>query len=362
MPTALIPVHEPDAWNAVLDKCRFQDIYHSPGYHSLASELGEGEPYLFSFSLDGEIAALPFLLRTLNGIDGIGPTDWTDATSVYGYPGPVTSMHEGNPTSGAFSKAFQKALLETLHDMRCISLFSRLNPLSPDTWLLSDAAEVDSSGITVAVDLTAPESVQLGEMSKGHRYDIRKAIREGVVVSEDESFQRIDEFVGIYYETMDRSNAGSYYYFPERYFQLAKSLLGKSVHLYFAETGDKTVAGSLFFECNGILQYHLSATPTEYLNYSGAKVIIDNVRRLGASEGKRWLHLGGGVSSKEADPLFRFKAGFSRKRLPFHVVRLISDRSAYDKAVEARNNAIAVTGRTAKPGSYFPAYRAQVNG
>jgi len=69
------------------------------------------------------------------------------------------------------------------------------------------------------------------------------------------------------------------------------------------------------------VQYHLSATPDGEVRSGGAKVILDEVTKWARERGSRWLHLGGGLGGSEDDPLFRFKAGFSKIRLPFKVAR-----------------------------------------
>jgi hypothetical protein len=81
---------------------------------------------------------------------------------------------------------------------------------------------------------------------------------------------------------------------------------------------------------------------------------IDFLRRWAKSRGNRVFHLGGGVGGSE-DSLFRFKAGFSQQRHPFHTWRMVADETVYRRLVkrwESRHGAEAdgLDG-------FFPAYR-----
>jgi len=345
------------AWKECLSRCGDFDVYHLPEYHLLAKSLGEGEPYLFFFEFDGDCAAFPFLLRPLSTVDGLESLEHNDATAVYGYPGVVTSVLQENLNSGGFKKQFQDGLKKALRGLSVVSLFTRTNPLLPTNWLFDGIAEVLPKSTSVAIDLQKSEVDQKKEITKGHKYDIRKALREGVVVEEDFDFKYIDDFVSIYNETMDRVGSTGYYYFPKDYYLNLKDSLGGNVKLFCAWLDGHIISSSMFFFSNGIVQYHLSGTITEHLRHNGAKVILDHVRTWAGECGYKWLNLGGGVGSSE-DSLFRFKAGFSKSRHTFEIVRMIVDPLEYDNAVRLRREWTDHTGLHPRETSFFPEYRA----
>ena len=75
-------------WMSVLHRSRQHDFHHLPQYHRVAESLGEGTAAFFVYSEDDHLIGLPLLLRPA---DPLGDSPWYDATSVYGYAGPVTS-------------------------------------------------------------------------------------------------------------------------------------------------------------------------------------------------------------------------------------------------------------------------------
>src|SRR5215210_2792555 len=114
-------------WSAVLERAVQHDFYHLPAYHAMAEQRGEGEARLFVQEEGGYTIALPLLLRPLSGIAGaaVGTERWRDATSVYGYAGPLAS-HARVPEQIAGN--FQSALKDALIEQGVVTAFSRLHP------------------------------------------------------------------------------------------------------------------------------------------------------------------------------------------------------------------------------------------
>jgi len=304
VPYNLIPISNTGQWQEVLDTIGQYDVYHTPEYQRIAQENGEGAPWLFWFRENETNIALPMLICENRVI------------SVYGYPGIIS-----NGINGYIPDDFSISFLDCMQKRQINSLEIRQNPLIPTSQYLLDMAKIDLIGFTVAINLTLSNQDQLKDMTKGHRYDIRKAEESGIRVWEDAGFRRMYDFVQAYNHTMLRCGASEYYYFPELYYTNLVTRLGKYTKLFFATQGKTVVSAALFFVCNDIIQYHLSGTWSEHMHFNGAKAIVDHVRRWGKDNGYKWLHMGGGLGASEDSPLFRFKAGFSKTRLPFEIIK-----------------------------------------
>jgi len=357
MPTFhLIPAQNITAWMEVLERCGEFDTYHLPEYHLLANEQKEGDPVLFYFESGEHCAALPFLIREVSTVPGLESYTYHDATSVYGYPGIVSSVNKNDIAASVYKEEFQKALHAVFEELGIVTFFSRLNPLIPGSWLFEPMGDVVTLSSTVAINLRQPESEIRKGITKGHLYDIRKARKQNIRVSEDKDIAYLDDFIRMYNETMKHRDAAAYYYFPKSYYIRCKELFPDAIKLYIAEKNGELLSASFFLLTNNIIQYHLSGTPRKYLKYAGAKLIIDEVRRWGMDHGFTWLHLGGGVGSKE-NPLFRFKAGFSKLRLPFEVVRLVAKPDIYARLIEKRSEWVRINGGKEQADVFFPLYR-----
>lgn len=338
---------EPERWNAYVDAAD-HDIYHTADYHALAEFNGEGSARLLVAGSPDQFIALPVLLRKVPPIGG--PNDLLDATSVYGYPGPMACR----PTSELISR-FRDGVQEWLLRHRVVSLFSRLNPLMDQSGLLAGIGELAEAGSTVSIDLTNGVEHQEALFRKNHRRDLRRLDQSGVETIHDQDWAYFEAWQATYRSTMDRVGAADYYQFGRDYFERLRALLGGRVHLFVAHHEGKLLGGGLFFREGGRIQYHLGSTADEALSQAPMKQVFDAVRKWGTATGADVFHLGGGVGGRE-DSLFRFKSGFSDRFHVFRTWRWITDPDAYLTLVRQLER---TTGRTGLADSaYFPAYRA----
>jgi hypothetical protein len=328
-----------ERWRKALTSLR-HDVYHLPEYVAVEARRHGAEPVGVVAADRGRRWAVPLLLRPVPG------TSRVDASSPYGYPGPLSNAALGD------SSFFEDALLalrDSLDSMGAISCFLRLHPfLGPPLETFKRAGSLVVHGQTVVIDLGRSEEELWKGMRANHRVQIRRAHGRGVTVVEDEHWNRLAEFVSAYWATMDRVGAEAQYYLPLSYFESLHRRLDGSVHLLLVCRGDEVIAGGVYTEAGGIVQYHLGATVSEYLQLNPAKVMFDHATRWAKRRGNRWLHLGGGVGGAE-DSLFHFKAGFSPLRMPFATWRLIVDRGAYLP--------LAPGHASGEHSSFFPAYR-----
>ena len=343
-----ITTREDDAWAAVLASVVEHDFHHLAGYHRLAERRGEGTAELFVYR-DGEyLVALPLLLRAVDDQDPAGPQD---ATSVYGYAGPVSS-HDDLPRE--VIAGFQAGLREELVSRGVVDVFSRLHPLIEQRHIVKGLGDTVVCGPTVSIDLTLPLDDQWAGYSKGTRRLIRRALEAGVVCVHDVSLDYLADFSAMYRATMERVGAPPSYFFGDAYFEGMAAELGSVLQLFVALVDGKPAAGGLFTACDGIVQAHLGASRSEYSALSPVRVIDDSARRWAVEAGARVLHLGGGVGSQQ-DSLFQYKAGFSDRRHEFSVWRWVVDEAAYEELCRMRG--LSYEPRTTGGREYFPAYR-----
>src|SRR5258708_14957311 len=145
----ILRTEQQEEWIEVLRCVVRYDFYHLPQYHRVEERRLKAIAHLFTYCEGDYLIALPLLLRSVEEI----VLGWNDATSVYGYGGPVAS-HERIPEP--IVRNFQGALKEALLERRVIAAFSRLHPLIARHDLLAGLGECRASGQTVSIDLTLP--------------------------------------------------------------------------------------------------------------------------------------------------------------------------------------------------------------
>ena len=288
-------------WLAALERSRQHDFHHLPQYHRVAEQRGEGKAHLFVFCEDDCTIALPLLMRP---VDPLEPEGWQDATSVYGYAGPVTS-HETLPAGTV--RNFQIALADELARRRTVAVFSRLHPMIAQEEILAGLGECPANGHTISIDLTVPDEAQRARYHRSCRATLRKLRESGFTGFHDREKRYLPEFVCIYLETMRRARAEDWYFFDESYFNLLTRELAEVSHLFVALKDGEVAAATLCTICDGIVQDHLGGTRDAFLKFSPDRLVVDTERLWASEMGARVFHLGGGVGAQQ-DSVFRYKS------------------------------------------------------
>jgi hypothetical protein len=330
---------EASEWHAFVQR-EEHDFYHLPSYVGFCARAEGGEPCALYVEDGARRLLLPLILRPLTG--GL-----QDASSPYGYPGPLVT----GTTEPAFLADALAVAQDALAQHRIVSLFVRSHPLL-GPHLSTHRGTIVDHGFTLSIDLTLSPDELWRRTSSAHRNEITQASRAGHLVYFDERFTHLDAFVRIYRDTMARVNARGYYLFPDDYFTGLIDALGPRLHLCVVEIRGEIAGAGLFVETRGLLQYHLSGSDHRFQRERPTKLMLHFVRTWAKERGVRRFHLGGGVGGEE-DSLYRFKAGFSTDRHPFRTLRLVCDEGAYNQLVRATHP----EANPRDPLGFFPLYR-----
>lgn len=342
-------------WKAVLGEF-VHDFYHLPGYAAICAAPAQGEAIAFHVEDRGNHLFVPMIARPLPDFGDQGLRGWRDASSPYGYPGPLIALEAGAPSAAtAFAARAIRALLERMHEMKILTAFVRFHPLL-ETPLEPFAATgaLILHGRTVSIDLRQSADQIWQGMRRNHRNQITELRQAGgSVVARDANWSHFDQFLQAYQATMDRVGAEQSYYFHRSYYEGLRAALGDTAHLFVVKIRDRIAAAAILTEVCGIVQYHLAATFSEFVRQHPHKLLCHEVCLWAKERGNHVLHMGGGVGGKE-DDLYNYKAGFSKSRHPFHTWRASSDAALYQRVnslwqEKARPDAI-------DPG-FFPPYR-----
>jgi len=353
MDLQVIKLAQAGKWVEILKMCYRYDFYHSPSYHEISVDNKNHESCLFAYQEGVYTIAIPLVIRPINEIEGLESLNHNDATSVYGYAGPVAS-HDTIPDR--IIETFQGNLKKYFHDNDIVCTFSRLHPLISQQSLLKGFGNVARKGQTISIDLSLPVDEQYSRYRKNHKRNISKLRQLGAHCINDQLAEHLEDFIAVYHENMQRVGAQEEYLFDKTYFQQLLSAKDFDMHLFTCFLEDDMACGGLVSLCNGIVQYHLGATRSEYLELAPMKLLVDEVRIWANEVGASYLHLGGGYGSEE-DSLFKFKAGFSDTVHDFNVWQLVVMKNEYVEICGKKE--LWNKSRSGKPmnGNYFPIYR-----
>lgn len=342
-------------WLQILQNTRY-DVYHLPQYILTEAIRTNSQPEAILITEDDKTFCLPYLLRQYRNLFDESPIykDCYDIGSPIGYAGFL--LNDAAKDEPFFFRKAIQYLTNYLQKKNICSAFFRLHPiLNQDINQELYPEIIQVSGETVSTDLNLSPIEIWHKTRPEHRTSINRCKRNGFIAKVVDYREYIDEFIDIYYETMERVEAKKHYYFDYEYFRgLMK--LHEAIHLCIVEKGNKIACGGIFTECCGIIQYHLGATKSQFLKEAPSKLMFDYVRFWAKERGNGVFHLGGGVAAK-TDSLYHFKAGFSNQNHSFLTLRLILDQEKYYHLVKLRAKVLSTEPQKLLDSNFFPAYR-----
>lgn len=335
-------------WRAELDIVTNSDFYHTYDYHQLSKNDGEN-PILVKYIKGKTALLIPLLIRDIEG------SYYKDATSVYGYAGPLVQHIDENFKVEDFQFEFN----QFLYNNDIVSVFSRLHPaIEHQETLLNGLGTVHALGNVVYIDLTDTVENQRAKFNRRLKTYLNKS-RKSCTVIEGNIDEHLKDFIRLYHQNMNRVDADDSYYFSEAYYRevLSSNDYESELSLCILNETKEIIAASMFMKKGDIVQYHLSGTSEAHFALNPMKLIIDEMRIKSSSEGYKFFNLGGGFGSKE-DSLFRFKSSFSKDFKTFKTWKYIVNEDVYN---ELTMDKLGIDFLTGQPDlEFFPAYRANL--
>lgn len=319
----LLTLCDKKEWNKYVTNSAEFDFYHTWFYHNLATD---GQPLLFIYERGEDFIGLPLLKREITD------SPYFDITSVYGYTGPIANK-KIDELERNMIEDFKDAFSGFLEEGNYVTVFIRMHPYFKQRLLFEDFGGIYDNGFTVSIDLTQ----SLDTQRKGYQHttlvSVKHAQQRGYRVVENKDPESICLLADIYAETMQRVNASKCYLFDVKYFENIVNTDEYDARIFIVYDGDIAICGSICVFTNDLVQAHLIGTRTEYLKYSPAKLLIDEVSQVARKLGMKHFHLGGGVGFKE-DNLFKWKQCFSNTLMEYKSWRYVANKQVYQDMLD----------------------------
>lgn len=247
--------------------------------------------------------------------------DVKDASSPYGYGGPLSTTHDP-----AFIQAACDAYSEWMRAQRVVVEYVRFHPVLGNERDYGGTV-VDNRQV-VCVDLTV-EDVAAGYAPR-LRQTLKKPLRAGLIYEEVPLGAHARAFGEFYRQAMGEIGADTFYLFGDAYFEhLARSELATLALCRGAGAGE-WLAAALFLDGRGVREYHLAATSEEGRQFAASSFILHKAAMSARSLGMASLYLGGGTDTSADNALLFFKGAFSPQRLAYRTGWQVFDAHAYD--------------------------------
>jgi len=250
-------VNEYNIWVRVWSAWPLREVFAHPEYVKLFARDCDHAICVMQESSDGLIL-LPMILRPLSVEAWAGECNrHFDAVAPYGFGGPYVM---GQYDMDAFWNQFQHWAVE----LGVISAFFRLSPFAADITGFVDSVEV--SGGNVIRSLTEGREGIWKDYKNTVRTCFRRAEQSGVTEKFDETGASLDDFIRLYYKTMQRCHATQHYFFPEEFFNKITTLLPGQFFLSHAMYKGEVIASNLVLVSHDNIYYYLAGSDETFFN------------------------------------------------------------------------------------------------
>lgn len=338
-------------WDTLVKSFSNYDIYYLSGYVKAFQTNGDGEPLLIYFENDTTRAVNVVMKRDLANCTWLSGTishnQYYDLITPYGYGGFLVD--------GTNVDSLRLEYEQYCHSNNIVCEFVRFHPILKNWAGLESMYSMIHLGDTVFMDTSTRDTVWANMTSK-NRNMVRKAQNSGLKVHIEFSNNMIEPFIEIYNATMERDHADEYYYFKEPFYRSILEDMKDHALWFYAEKDGVITAMSIFLFANSRMNYHLSASKSEYRCFASTNLLLYEAACWAADHGYKTLHMGGGVGSGH-DNLYQFKKAFNRgEDSQFWIGKRIFNQVAYDKFVDLR----AQADQNFNPSTgFFPSYRSK---
>ena len=324
---------------------RYPDIYFEPDYAELY-ETEENRAVEYRFECEYGFITNLFLKRQID-IKLPDEVQYFDIVTPYGYGGPV--IHWTNDKEKLI-QAYMDDFGRYTEKEHIIAEFVRFHPILGNGVDFKEVYKSIFDRKTVGTNLTY-DDVIAKEFSKHKRKDIRKALKNPEIRYEvTENPSTLQDFLKIYYSTMDRDKADDYYYFKPDYFQAMLEKFRGHITAGRVFLGDQLIAMGVYFRYGKYLHAHLSGTLSEYLDYSPANILKYALAVYGHENGYEVIHYGGGSSRSPENGVYKFKKEFGKNtEFDFYIAKKVWNEEIYKQ--------ICSTVGADVNSDFFPAYR-----
>ncbi len=343
----IISIEEEEKWNSVVKQQGDYDVFYLASYAKAFAKQGEGTPILIHCT-EGEKSAVSVMFkRDIADCEyfagKLSHGEAYDLISPYGYGG----FWGQQGITPKMLEEYQNYCKEN----HFVCEFVRFELFSD--YYKQYAGEVETRTHNVVRSLEMPIDEMLMDFEHKVRKNIKHAQRENLQILIEENGNHMEDFLRIYYGTMERNDASDTFYFDRTFFETINEMSGHYVYVYVLHE-EKIISTELIIFGTEHAYSYLGGTDSEYFNVRPNDFLKFEAIKWLKERGLKTFVLGGGYGAD--DGIFRYKKSLAPNGIvDFYIGRNIFDEQEYKRLVESRERNGEVLDE-----AYFPKYRAKI--
>ena len=342
----VINIEENEIWDNIVKSFKNYDVNYLNGYAKAFQLHGDGEPMLFYFNEANTRAMKVVMKRDIALLhpftNKIPLNTFFDLSTPYGYGG----LWVEGENYDLVNKAFDSYCSE----MGFISEFTRFHLFTNHLVTFNGISETHTHNIVR--NLEPPLDEMLMDFEHKVRKNIKKAVNAGLEIEIDSKGETLDDFLKIYYGTMNRTNASDDFYFSKAFFEQINKMTDNYVYLHVLNEKNIISSELVLYGTENCYSF-LGGTNQDYFHLRPNDFLKFEIIKWAKSKGLKNFILGGGYG--EDDGIYRYKKSLAPNGvIDFYIGKKIYDQVNYDKLVEIRRQESDFN----ENATFFPLYRA----
>jgi hypothetical protein len=335
-----------DEWISIWQKWKGKEVFAHPDYLDLYTD-DKSEACCAILQTDGAAVIYPFIKRDLSH-EPYCKEKLFDITTAYGYGG----VYAFGKWNGEMIEFFCKEFASWAKKSNIVCEFIRFALDSP-TREFYYMGECVLNNQNVVVDLALSAEEMWSNFKHKVRKNVNRAKSHNLRLEFDEKGYRLDDFLDIYYGTMNRRGASQVYYFPREYFEaIIQKLKGQFLFCH-AFYGDKMISTELVLVSDNNIYSFLGGTYDEFFEMRPNDLLKFEIINWGRNNGKKRFVLGGGYAPM--DGIFQYKQAFAPEGVvSFFIGKKVFNPQKYNELTDCKKS---LKNSWIPNETYFPLYR-----
>ena len=338
-----ISIEDQLIWDSIVRSFQNYDVFYLSGYSKafMLESPKNGIPILLYYE-NGSECAINVVFRRDIAIDEklkgkLEEGKYYDLITPYGYGGFWGNITDWEKLNQAYTDYCKKK--------HYICEFVRFELFTG--YALHYDGIVESRTHNIVRSLSMPLDEMWMDFKQKVRKNVKKANSYNLEIIIEPTDAHIDDFLRIYYSTMERTYAKKEYFFSKSFYE-SLCEMKENVMFFHAVYEGRIVSTELVIYGSENCYSYLGGTDIEYLHVRPNDYLKYEVIKWAKEKGLKNFVLGGGYGSD--DGIFQYKYALAPHGVvDFYIGRRIFDQTAYDMLVSLRDGELNEL--------FFPVYR-----
>lgn len=339
----LYTLEQAEQWDKIVRSFEDYDIFYLSGYSKafMNENPSNGKPILLLYENASDRAINVVFSRDIahdkNFIGKIKEKTYFDLITPYGYGGFWGNVTDWDKLNSCYEKYCT--------DNNYICEFVRFELLSDYYLHYKGITETRTHNIIRNLEISLEDIWT--DFKPKVRKNVKRANSYNLETVIESTPEHLDDFLKIYYSTMDRSEAKSEYYFSKQFYLDINEMRDNIMYFYAVYEGKIVSAELVLYGAENCYSY-LGGTYKEYFDVRPNDFLKYEIIKWAKEKGLKNFILGGGYGSD--DGIYQYKLSLAPHGIvDFYIGKKIFDKEKYDKLVKLR--------KAIKDNNFFPRYR-----